>query len=155
MLPLPKVAPVFPSNQPVVVRLPHDEHIEPGVSPCPFPDPSPAFPAEAGAALFTDARTACFFAGTPVDDATLTSIWELARWAPTAANTQPLRVLYVRTAEGKERLLPHLDEGNRPSRPRRPSSRSSPWTTASTSTSRTSCPSAGDEGVLRGRARSA
>ncbi|MFD8487569.1 MULTISPECIES: malonic semialdehyde reductase [unclassified Streptomyces] len=44
----------------------------------------------------------------------LTSIWELARWAPTAANTQPLRVLYVRTAEGKERLLPHLDEGNRP-----------------------------------------
>ncbi|MFE1591002.1 malonic semialdehyde reductase [Streptomyces sp. NPDC059402] len=76
--------------------------------------PLPRIPAEAGAALFTDARTAYSFADTPVDDATLTSIWELARWAPTAANTQPLRVLYVRTAEGKERLLPHLDEGNRP-----------------------------------------
>lgn len=76
--------------------------------------PLPRIPAEAGAALFTDARTAYSFADTPVDDATLTSIWELARWAPTAANTQPLRVLYVRTVEGKERLLPHLDEGNRP-----------------------------------------
>lgn len=78
------------------------------------PGPLPRIPAEAGAALFTDARTAYSFADTPVDDATLTSIWELTRWAPTAANTQPLRVLYVRTAEGKERLLPHLDEGNRP-----------------------------------------
>jgi 3-hydroxypropanoate dehydrogenase len=76
--------------------------------------PLPRVPAEDGAALFTDARTAYSFADTPVDDATLTSIWELARWAPTAANTQPLRVLYIRTAEGKERLLPHLDEGNRP-----------------------------------------
>ncbi|RMB82300.1 malonic semialdehyde reductase [Streptomyces shenzhenensis] len=68
---------------------------------------------EARAALFTDARTAYSFAGTPVGDETLTGIWELARWAPTAANTQPLRVLYIRTPEGKERLLPHLDEGNR------------------------------------------
>ncbi|MCQ4199542.1 malonic semialdehyde reductase [Streptomyces sp. NPDC003757] len=76
--------------------------------------PLPRIPAEAGAALFTDARTVYSFADTPVDDATLTSVWELARWAPTAANTQPLRVLYIRTAEGKERLLPHLDEGNRP-----------------------------------------
>lgn len=104
--------------------------------------PLPRIPAEAGAALFTDARTAYSFADTPVDDATLTGIWELARWAPTAANTQPMRVLYVRTAEGKERLLPHLDEETGRSRPRPRSSRSSPWTTASTSTSRTSCPSA-------------
>ncbi|MBW8699126.1 putative malonic semialdehyde reductase RutE [Streptomyces sp. MBT84] len=78
---------------------------------------SPALPRiddEARAALFTDARTTYSFADTPVDDETLTGIWELARWAPTAANMQPLRVLYVRTPEGKERLLPHLDEGNRP-----------------------------------------
>jgi 3-hydroxypropanoate dehydrogenase len=49
-----------------------------------------------------------------VDDATLADSWELARWAPTGGNMQPLRVLYVRTPEGKERLLPHLDEANRP-----------------------------------------
>jgi 3-hydroxypropanoate dehydrogenase len=63
--------------------------------------------------LFTDARTANTFARTPLSDEELSAIWELAKWAPTSANTQPLRVLYVRTAEGKERLVPHMYEGNR------------------------------------------
>lgn len=63
--------------------------------------------------LFTDARTASFFAPTPVTDEELSEIWELAKWPPTQANTQPLRVLYVRTAEGKSRLVKHLAEGNR------------------------------------------
>jgi 3-hydroxypropanoate dehydrogenase len=40
-------------------------------------------------------------------------IWELARWSPSAANSQPLRVLFVRTHEAKEQLVKHLDEGNR------------------------------------------
>jgi 3-hydroxypropanoate dehydrogenase len=69
---------------------------------------------EAGrSALFTDARTANTFADIPVADAELEGIWELAKWAPTAANTQPLRVLYVRTEEGKARLAEHMDEGNK------------------------------------------
>ncbi|GAA4934014.1 malonic semialdehyde reductase [Actinoplanes utahensis] len=63
--------------------------------------------------LFTEARTVSSFAATPVTDEELAEIWELAKWPPTAANTQPLRVLYVRTAEGKKRLIPHLAEGNR------------------------------------------
>lgn len=63
--------------------------------------------------LFTEARTANTFADTPVTDEELGAIWELARWSPSAANTQPLRVLFVRTEEGKARLLPHLSEGNR------------------------------------------
>lgn len=63
--------------------------------------------------LFTGARTASSFAPTPVTDEELAEIWELAKWPPTAANTQPLRVLFVRTAEGKKRLIPHLAEGNR------------------------------------------
>ena len=65
------------------------------------------------ALLFTEARTANSFAPTPVSDEDLAGIWELAKWGPTAANTQPLRVLYVRTPEGKARLLPHMNEGNR------------------------------------------
>ncbi|SDT75045.1 malonic semialdehyde reductase [Actinoplanes derwentensis] len=65
------------------------------------------------ALLFTEARTASSFAPTPVTDEELAEIWNLAKWPPTAANTQPLRVLYVRTAEGKQRLIPHLAEGNR------------------------------------------
>jgi 3-hydroxypropanoate dehydrogenase len=65
------------------------------------------------ALLFHDARTANSFAPTPVTDAELDSIWELAKWPPTAANTQPLRVLYVRTEEGRARLVEHMAEGNR------------------------------------------
>jgi 3-hydroxypropanoate dehydrogenase len=64
------------------------------------------------ALLFTEARTANTFAETPVSDEELTSIWELAKWAPTSANTQPLRVLYVRPGEGRDRLVKHMSEGN-------------------------------------------
>ncbi len=65
------------------------------------------------ALLFTEARTANSFADTPVTDDELRAIWDLTRWSPSAANSQPLRVLYVRTDEGRQRLLPHLAEGNR------------------------------------------
>jgi 3-hydroxypropanoate dehydrogenase len=63
--------------------------------------------------LFTEARTANTFAEVAVADDELAMIWELARWSPSAANGQPLRALFVRTREGKERLVRHLDEGNR------------------------------------------
>ncbi|MFJ5270828.1 malonic semialdehyde reductase [Streptomyces sp. NPDC088358] len=63
--------------------------------------------------LFTEARTVNTFADVAVADDELAMIWELARWSPSAANGQPLRVLFVRTREGKERLVGHLDEGNR------------------------------------------
>jgi 3-hydroxypropanoate dehydrogenase len=76
--------------------------------------PAPGSLDPAGRALlFTDARTANTWADTPVSDEELTSIWELARWAPTSANTQPLRVLYVRPGEGRERLVKFMSEGNR------------------------------------------
>lgn len=65
------------------------------------------------ALLFTDARTANTFSPEPVDDATLSAVWELAKWPPTAANTQPLRVVFVRSEEGKARLVPLMAEGNR------------------------------------------
>jgi 3-hydroxypropanoate dehydrogenase len=67
----------------------------------------------ARAVLFAGARTANSFSDEPVTDAELTAIWEDARWAPTMANTQPLRVLYVRTVEGKQRLVAHMAEGNK------------------------------------------
>lgn len=61
--------------------------------------------------LFTEARTSNSFTNEPVTDAELQGIWELTRYAPTMANAQPLRVLFVRTDEGKARLLPHINEG--------------------------------------------
>jgi 3-hydroxypropanoate dehydrogenase len=66
----------------------------------------------AQALLFTDARTANTFASTPISDEELARVWDLAKWGPSAANTQPLRVLYVRTPAGKRRLLQHMNEGN-------------------------------------------
>lgn len=65
------------------------------------------------AMLFTEARTANTFAPIPVSDAELSEIWDLAKWPPTAANTQPLRVLYVRSAEGRTRLVEHMNDGNK------------------------------------------
>ena len=65
------------------------------------------------ALLFTEARTPNTFSNEPVSDEELTAIWELAKWPPSAANTQPLRVVFVRTDAGRARLLPHLSEGNR------------------------------------------
>jgi 3-hydroxypropanoate dehydrogenase len=68
---------------------------------------------EARAVLFTSARTANTWADTPVTDQELASVWELARWAPTSANIQPLRVLYVRPGEGRSRLVAHMSDGNK------------------------------------------
>jgi len=65
------------------------------------------------ALLFTDARTANSFAPTPVTDDELNGIWELAKWPPTAANIQPLRVLYVRPGPGRDRLVEHMADGNK------------------------------------------
>src|ERR1700677_3790238 len=65
------------------------------------------------AALFTQARTANSWDGTPVTDEELASIWELAKWAPTSANIQPLRVLYIRPGEGRDRLAKYMSDGNR------------------------------------------
>jgi 3-hydroxypropanoate dehydrogenase len=80
----------------------------PSVSPAPLSSLDPA----ARGLLFTDARTANTFTDEPVTDDQLRAIWELAKWPPTAANTQPLRVVFVRGEEGKARLLPHMSEGN-------------------------------------------
>ena len=63
--------------------------------------------------LFRQARTANAFTDEPITDEQLAAIFELVKWAPTAMNTQPLRVVVVRSAEAKERLLPHMAEGNR------------------------------------------
>jgi len=87
------------------------------------------------AALFTDARTANTFAATPVSDAELAEIWDLAKWPPTAANTQPLRVLYVHPGPGRERLVKHMNDGNKAK------TGSSPSTRDSTTTSPPCCPS--------------
>ncbi|MDX6215930.1 MAG: 3-hydroxypropanoate dehydrogenase [Frankiales bacterium] len=63
--------------------------------------------------LFRDARTANTFSTEPVTDTQLQTIYELTKFGPTLMNAQPLRVVAVRTADAKARLLPLMAEGNR------------------------------------------
>jgi len=42
----------------------------------------------------------------------LERVYELARWPPTSANSEPMRLVFVKSAEAKARLRPALDAGN-------------------------------------------
>lgn len=63
--------------------------------------------------LFRAARTAHTFTDEPVTDAQVAAVHDLVRYGPTALNGQPLRVLLVRSASARARLLPHVSAGNR------------------------------------------
>ena len=62
--------------------------------------------------LFTAARTHRKWLDQPVDAATLRRVYELARWPPTSANSNPLRLIFVKSAASKARLRAALDPGN-------------------------------------------
>jgi len=62
--------------------------------------------------LFLGARTHTAWTDRPVDDALLRRLYDVARMAPTSANTQPARFAFVKSAEAKSRLLPALSQGN-------------------------------------------
>lgn len=62
--------------------------------------------------LFLDARTHSAWLDQPVDDAVLRRLYELAVQGPTAANSQPARFVFLKSAAAKERLRPLLAPGN-------------------------------------------
>jgi 3-hydroxypropanoate dehydrogenase len=63
--------------------------------------------------LFREARSANAFTDEPVTDEQIAAIFDLVKWGPTAMNTQPLRVVVIRSEEARARLIPHLAEGNK------------------------------------------
>ncbi|GGS76800.1 malonic semialdehyde reductase [Streptomyces violaceus] len=63
--------------------------------------------------LFREARTANAFTDEPVTDEQVQAIYDLVKYGPTAFNQTPLRITLVRSPEARERLVPHLAEGNR------------------------------------------
>ncbi|MBP0455347.1 malonic semialdehyde reductase [Kitasatospora sp. RG8] len=63
--------------------------------------------------LFREARTANTFTDEPVSDEQIQAIYDLVKFGPTAFNQQPLRVVLVRSAEGRERLVQHMADGNK------------------------------------------
>jgi len=62
--------------------------------------------------LFRAARTHNVWLDQPVDDALLRQVYDLAKWGATSANMCPMRVVFVKSKAGKEKLKPALDPGN-------------------------------------------
>jgi 3-hydroxypropanoate dehydrogenase len=62
--------------------------------------------------LFREAHTYNAFRDEPVTEETLRAVYDLMKWGPTSANTLPLRVVFVRTKEGKGLLAPAIAPNN-------------------------------------------
>jgi 3-hydroxypropanoate dehydrogenase len=63
--------------------------------------------------LFREARTHNAWRDRDVPDELLHAIVDLLKLGPTSANCSPARFVFVKSREAKERLKPHLSEGNR------------------------------------------
>lgn len=62
--------------------------------------------------LFRQARTHNVWLDKPVSDTLLKQIHDLWKWGPTSANCCPARIVFVKSAEAKARLLPALSANN-------------------------------------------
>jgi len=62
--------------------------------------------------LFRAARTQNGFLDRPVTDEQLRQIYDLMKWGPTTQNSQPMRIVFVRSQQAKQKLAPALSPGN-------------------------------------------
>ena len=62
--------------------------------------------------VYRKARTYSAWLDRPVEDALLEQVYDLARMGPTSANMCPMRIVFVKSKEAKEKLKPALDAGN-------------------------------------------
>ena len=67
---------------------------------------------EALAQLFTSARTFNRFTNAPVSEALIHQLYDLFKWGPTSMNSQPARLVFLRSKEAKERLKDALSPSN-------------------------------------------
>jgi 3-hydroxypropanoate dehydrogenase len=72
-----------------------------------------ALSAEAQDLLFVQAHTAYAYSDEPVSDDQMRAIYDLVKWGPTAMNSQPLRIVLVRTPEARARLVSHMSGNNK------------------------------------------
>ena len=73
--------------------------------------------------LFREARTANTFTDEPVTEEQVQAIYDLVKYGPTAFNQTPLRVILVRSAEARERLVQAHGRGQPAEDRRRPAGR--------------------------------
>jgi 3-hydroxypropanoate dehydrogenase len=62
--------------------------------------------------LLRKARSHSDFTEQPVHEETLRAAHELMKWGPTSANSQPMRIVYLKSAESRQRLKPALSAVN-------------------------------------------
>ena len=62
--------------------------------------------------IFRKARTHNGWLDKPVDDGLLRQAFDLAKMGPTSANMSPMRIVFVKSKEAKEKLKPSLIPGN-------------------------------------------
>jgi 3-hydroxypropanoate dehydrogenase len=63
--------------------------------------------------LFREARSVNAFSDEPVSADQVRDVFELVKLGPTMMNIQPMRLLLVEKGAGRDRLVPHMVEGNR------------------------------------------
>src|SRR5215469_6029008 len=63
--------------------------------------------------LFREARSHNVWLPEPVSQNVLRELYDLVKWGPTSANTQPARFVFLTTDGAKQRLLPAMSAGNR------------------------------------------
>ncbi len=62
--------------------------------------------------LFRKARSYNAFLPGEISDAKLHALYDLVKWGPTTANSQPQRILFLRSQAAKDRLAPALSKTN-------------------------------------------
>lgn len=62
--------------------------------------------------VFREARSHNWFTDQPVTDDQLREIYDIVKNGSTSSNTQPMRLIFVRSAEAKERLAPAMMPAN-------------------------------------------
>jgi 3-hydroxypropanoate dehydrogenase len=62
--------------------------------------------------LFRAARTFSAWLDHPVSDESLRELYDLLKWGPSSFNSSPMRLVFLRTREAKERLRPALWPAN-------------------------------------------
>ena len=62
--------------------------------------------------LFREARSHNGWLDKPVGDEMLRTLYEVVKWGPTSSCSSPARFIFVKSAEGKEKLRPALSSAN-------------------------------------------
>ena len=62
--------------------------------------------------LFIKARSHYSWKKKDIDERILENLYELVKNCPTSANSEPMRIVFLKSKESKERIKPYLSEGN-------------------------------------------